>query len=109
MNKKVPSDIEIAQNCKMQHIESIAEKLKLDKDDLELYGKYKAKLPLKVIDEKKIAENHPILVTAMAPTPAGEGKSTTSIGLTEGMYKIGKQTTVVLREPSLWPVFGIKG
>ena len=109
MNKKVPSDIEIAQNCKMQHIESIAEKLKLDKDDLELYGKYKAKLPLKVIDEKKIAENHLILVTAMTPTPAGEGKTTTSIGLTEGMNKIGKQTTVVLREPSLGPVFGIKG
>lgn len=109
MNKMVPSDIEIAQNCKMQHIETIAEKLKLDKDDLELYGKYKAKLPLKVIDEKKIAENHLILVTAMTPTPAGEGKTTTSIGLTEGMNKLGKQTTVVLREPSLGPVFGIKG
>ena len=109
MNKKVPSDIEIAQGCTMQHIETIAEKLKLDKDDLELYGKYKAKLPLKVIDEKKIAENHLILVTAMTPTPAGEGKTTTSIGLTEGMNKLGKQTTVVLREPSLGPVFGIKG
>lgn len=93
----------------MQHIESIAGKLNLDKDQLELYGKYKAKLPLQVIDEKKIAAHHLILVTAMTPTPAGEGKTTTSIGLTEGMNKIGKQTTVVLREPSLGPVFGIKG
>ncbi len=109
MNKKVPSDIEIAQACTLQHIESIAEKLGLDKDDLELYGKNKAKLPLKVIDEKKIKKHHLILVTAMTPTPAGEGKTTTSIGLTEGMNKIGKQTTVVLREPSLGPVFGIKG
>jgi formate--tetrahydrofolate ligase len=109
MKKKVPSDIEIAQACQMQHIESIAEKLNLDKDQLELYGKYKAKLPLQVIDEKKIAKHHLILVTAMTPTPAGEGKTTTSIGLTEGMNKIGKQTTVVLREPSLGPVFGIKG
>lgn len=109
MMKKVQSDIEIAQNCKMQHIESIAEKLNLDKDDLELYGKYKAKLPLKLIDESKINKNHLILVTAMTPTPAGEGKTTTSIGLTEGMNKLGKQTTVVLREPSLGPVFGIKG
>lgn len=109
MNKKVPSDIEIAQNCEMRHIESIAEKINLDSDHLELYGKHKAKLPLELIDENKIAKNHLILVTAMTPTPAGEGKTTTSIGLTEGMNKIGKQTTVVLREPSLGPVFGIKG
>ena len=109
MNKKVPSDIEIAQNCEMRHINTIAEKLNLDSDHLELYGKYKAKLPLALIDESKIAKNHLILVTAMTPTPAGEGKTTTSIGLTEGMNKIGKQTTVVLREPSLGPVFGIKG
>ncbi|XOV66722.1 MAG: formate--tetrahydrofolate ligase [Fluviicola sp.] len=109
MNKKVPSDIEIAQNCEMRHIETISDKLNLDNDLLELYGKYKAKLPLSVIDEEKIAKNHLILVTAMTPTPAGEGKTTTSIGLTEGMNKIGKQTTVVLREPSLGPVFGIKG
>ncbi len=109
MNKKVPSDIEIAQNCEMRHIETIAEKLNLDSDHLELYGKYKAKLPLELIDEDKIAKNHLILVTAMTPTPAGEGKTTTSIGLTEGMNKIGKRTTVVLREPSLGPVFGIKG
>lgn len=109
MKKEVLSDIEIAQDCKLQHIEAIASKLSIDKDDLELYGKYKAKLPLKLIDEAKIAKHHLILVTAMTPTPAGEGKTTTSIGLTEGMNKIGKQTTVVLREPSLGPVFGIKG
>ena len=109
MKKKVLSDIEIAQNCKMKHIEEIASKVNIDKDDLELYGKYKAKLPLKLIDDKKIKNNHLILVTAMTPTPAGEGKTTTSIGLTEGLNKIGKKTTVVLREPSLGPVFGIKG
>jgi len=103
------TDIEIAQACEMQHIESIATKIGIDKDDLELYGKYKAKLPLKLIDEKKIKAHHLVLVTAMTPTPAGEGKTTTSIGLTEGLNKIGKQTTVVLREPSLGPVFGIKG
>ena len=109
MNKNVPTDIEIAQQCEMRHIETIADKLHLNSDHLELYGKYKAKLPLQIIDEEKIAKNHLILVTAMTPTPAGEGKTTTSIGLTEGMNKIGKQTTVVLREPSLGPVFGIKG
>ncbi|MFZ9029405.1 MAG: formate--tetrahydrofolate ligase [Crocinitomicaceae bacterium] len=109
MKKKFLSDIEIAQQCKMNHIKDIAAKLGIEEDDLEMYGKYKAKLPLKFIDEKKIKSNHLILVTAMTPTPAGEGKTTTSIGLTEGMNKIGKKTTVVLREPSLGPVFGIKG
>lgn len=109
MKNKVLSDIEIAQAAKMQHISEIAGKLNVSDDDLELYGKYKAKLPLTLIDEKKINTHHLILVTAMTPTPAGEGKTTTSIGLTEGMNKIGKQTTVVLREPSLGPVFGIKG
>lgn len=109
MNTKVLSDIEIAQACVMTHIEKIAAKIDISPDDLELYGKYKAKLPLKLIDESKIAKNHLVLVTAMTPTPAGEGKTTTSIGLTEGLNKIGKKTTVVLREPSLGPVFGIKG
>jgi formate--tetrahydrofolate ligase len=109
MKKKFLSDIEIAQACKMNHIKETAANLGIDEDDLEMYGKYKAKLPLKFIDEKKIKSNHLILVTAMTPTPAGEGKTTTSIGLTEGMNKIGKKTTVVLREPSLGPVFGIKG
>ena len=109
MNKKVLSDIEIAQAATLEHIRLIAEKLNIQEDDLELYGKFKAKLPLSLIDEKAIKKHHLILVTAMTPTPAGEGKTTTSIGLTEGMNKIGKQTTVVLREPSLGPVFGIKG
>jgi len=103
------SDIEIAQAVKMQHIKDIAAKLNINEDDLELYGKFKAKLPLTLIDESKIKTNHLVLVTALTPTPAGEGKTTTSIGLTEGMNKIGKKTTVVLREPSLGPVFGIKG
>lgn len=106
---KFPSDIEIAQSNEMVHVSDIASKLTIDHDSLELYGKYKAKLPLSIIDEKKIAKNNLILVTALTPTPAGEGKTTTSIGLTEGMNKIGKQATVVLREPSLGPVFGIKG
>lgn len=106
---KFPSDIEIAQRNQMVHINEIATKLKIDLDDLELYGKYKAKLPLSIIDEKKVAKNNLVLVTALTPTPAGEGKTTTSIGLTEGLNRIGKQATVVLREPSLGPVFGIKG
>jgi formate--tetrahydrofolate ligase len=103
------SDIEIAQNQKLIHIKKIAKKLGIDEDDLEMYGKYKAKLPLKLINEEKIKENNLILVTAITPTPAGEGKTTVSIGLNEGLNKIGKQAMVVLREPSLGPVFGIKG
>jgi formate--tetrahydrofolate ligase len=109
MKNKVLSDIEIAQAAEMQHINKIAETLKIKEDDLELYGKYKAKLPLSLIDEKKMESNHLILVTAMTPTPAGEGKTTISIGLTDGLNKIGSKATVVLREPSLGPVFGIKG
>jgi formate--tetrahydrofolate ligase len=103
------SDIEIAQAAKLRPIKEIAAKLGINEDDLELYGKYKAKLPLNLIDEEKIKKSKLILVTAMTPTPAGEGKTTVSIGLTEGLNKIGKKTTVVLREPSLGPVFGIKG
>ncbi|MCU4175339.1 formate--tetrahydrofolate ligase [Marinilabiliaceae bacterium N1Y90] len=103
------SDLEIAQAASMQHISNIAKKLNISEDDLELYGKYKAKIPLHLIDEDIVAQNNLILVTALTPTPAGEGKTTVSIGLTEGLNKIGKQATVVLREPSLGPVFGIKG
>ncbi|MCD8399046.1 formate--tetrahydrofolate ligase [Tenacibaculum finnmarkense] len=103
------SDIEIAQAKELQHIKHIATKLNVKEDDLEMYGKYKAKLPLNLIDEEKIAKNNLVLVTALTPTPAGEGKTTVSIGLTEGLNKIDKQATVVLREPSLGPVFGIKG
>ena len=103
------TDIHIAQSAKIEHIKNIASKLGLNEDDLEMYGKYKAKLPLFLMDKKNIAKSSLILVTAMTPTPAGEGKTTTSIGLTEGLNKIGKKTCVVLREPSLGPVFGIKG
>ncbi len=103
------SDIEIAKSVKPERIKKIAKKLGVDSDELEPYGKYKAKLPLHLIDEKKIVKNHLVLVTALTPTPAGEGKTTVSVGLTDGLNKIGKQATVVLREPSLGPVFGIKG
>ncbi len=103
------SDIEIAQSANIKPIVNIAKQLNISEDDLELYGKYKAKLPLKLIDEEKIKKAKLILVTAITPTPAGEGKTTTSIGLTQALNKIGKKTTVVLREPSLGPVFGIKG
>ncbi|MRT94619.1 formate--tetrahydrofolate ligase [Ancylomarina sp. 16SWW S1-10-2] len=103
------SDLEIAQASQMKLITKIAHKLNINEDDLELYGKYKAKLPLHLIDNKKANDSNLILVTALTPTPAGEGKTTVSIGLTEGLNKIGKQATVVLREPSLGPVFGIKG
>lgn len=109
MATEVLTDIQIAQAAKLDHIRNIASKLNISEDDLEMYGKYKAKIPLKLIDQSKIQQNNLILVTALTPTPAGEGKTTTSIGLTEGMNKIGKKTTVVLREPSLGPVFGIKG
>ena len=103
------SDIEIAQAKKLKHVTSIAHKIGVNEDDIEMYGKYKAKLPLHLLDEEKAANNNLILVTALTPTPAGEGKTTVSIGLTEGLNKIGKQAAVVLREPSLGPVFGIKG
>ncbi|MDF1698168.1 MAG: formate--tetrahydrofolate ligase [Saprospiraceae bacterium] len=103
------TDIEIAQASALIHIKEIAQKLNIEEDDLEMFGKYKAKLPLDLIDPSKVDASNLILVTAMTPTPAGEGKTTTSIGLTEGMSKIGKKVCVVLREPSLGPVFGIKG
>ena len=109
METKVLSDIEIAQAAKLEHIRTIAEQLGIGEDDIEMYGKYKAKLPLSLLKPDKIKQSNLVLVTALTPTPAGEGKTTTSIGLTEGLNKIGKKTTVVLREPSLGPVFGIKG
>ncbi|MEM9390880.1 MAG: formate--tetrahydrofolate ligase [Bacteroidota bacterium] len=103
------TDLEIAQSAKPNHIREIAGNLKIDEDKLEMYGGVKAKLPLDLIDDGKVEKGNLILVTAMTPTPAGEGKTTTSIGLTEGLNKIGKKAIVVLREPSLGPVFGIKG
>lgn len=103
------TDIEIAKQVTLAPIAEIASKLDIPADDLELYGKYKAKLPLSLIDEDKMKGKKLILVTAISPTPAGEGKTTVSIGLSDGLTRIGKKTAVVLREPSLGPVFGIKG
>jgi len=103
------SDLEIAQAASMQPIRNIAHNLGIEEDGIEMYGRYKAKLPLNLIDEEKAGNGKMVLVTAITPTPAGEGKTTTSIGLTEGLNQIGEQAMVVLREPSLGPVFGIKG
>lgn len=104
-----PSDLEIAQSAKLKPIKEIAARLNIAEENLELYGNYKAKLPLQLFNEERFRKSKLILVTAMTPTPAGEGKTTTSIGLCEGMNRIGKNTVVVLREPSLGPVFGMKG
>jgi formate--tetrahydrofolate ligase len=106
---RMKQDIEIVQEAKIKPIVEIAEMLGIKADDLELYGKYKAKIPLRYIDEERIKNSRLILVTAITPTPAGEGKTTTSIGLAQALNKLGKKATVVLREPSLGPVFGIKG
>ena len=103
------TDIEIANTVKLKPITEIAKKLGIDPEVIGLYGKYKAKLPLDLIQPARMQGKHLILVSAISPTPAGEGKTTISIGLTEGLNRIGKKTTVVLREPSLGPVFGIKG
>ena len=103
------TDQDIAKQIQLKDIRLIAKKLGLNEDDIEMYGKYKAKLPQSKIDQSKVNQSNLILVTAISPTPAGEGKTTMSIGLSEGLNKLGKQTTVVLREPSLGPVFGIKG
>lgn len=103
------TDIEIANSVKKSPIADIAAKVGIDADDIEMYGKYKAKLPLNLINYNKISQSKLILVTAISPTPAGEGKTTVSIGLADGLSRIGKKTMAVLREPSLGPVFGIKG
>ena len=105
----MPTDIDIARQVKLKPITEIATQLKVPVEQIEQYGQYKAKLPLSLIGEEKVKACNMILVTAISPTPAGEGKTTMSIGLTQGLNRIGKQTTVVLREPSLGPVFGIKG
>lgn len=104
------TDIEIAQQAKMLKVGEIAAKLGISEEEIEPYGHYKAKLSQKLFDRvKDNKDGKLILVTAINPTPAGEGKTTTSVGLCEGMNKIGKKTCVALREPSLGPVFGIKG
>lgn len=104
------TDVEIAQSAKMKPISEIAKKVGLEDDDLELYGKYKAKIAFEAINR---LENNPdgklILVTAINPTPAGEGKTTTMIGLSQALNKLGKKSVVAMREPSLGPCFGIKG
>ena len=104
------SDIEIAQEAQMVHIREVAAKLDIPEDDLELYGKYKAKLSdelIRRVSDRK--DGKLILVTAINPTPAGEGKTTTSVGLGEAFGRLGKRAVIALREPSLGPCFGIKG
>ena len=103
------SDIEIAQQCEMKPITEIAKGAGIDEKYIEQYGKYKAKLDLSLLNESDRQNGKLVLVTAITPTPAGEGKTTTTIGLADGMKRIGKSVAVALREPSLGPVFGIKG
>ena len=104
------SDIQIAQEAKMEPIVKIAEKLNLSEDDIELYGKYKCKISLDVLNNNKDKRDGKlVLVTAINPTPAGEGKSTVTVGLGQALCKTGKKAVIALREPSLGPVFGVKG
>ena len=103
------SDIEIARKAKKQNIKEIAVKLNLKENDLRPYGHHIAKIDLKSIDNLPEKKSKLILVTAISPTPAGEGKTTTSVGLHDGLCKIGKKSIVCLREPSLGPSFGMKG
>ena len=103
------TDLEIAKQAELKYISIIANKLGLKSEEIEMYGQYKAKIPLSKINLKKAQDSNLILVTAISPTPAGEGKTTISIGLSEGLNQLGKDSVVVLREPSLGPVFGIKG
>ena len=103
------TDIEIAQECQMKHIREIAAAAHVDEKYLEQYGNYKAKIDLSLLEESDRPDGKLILVTAITPTPAGEGKTTTTIGLADGLRRIGKDVTVALREPSLGPVFGVKG
>ncbi len=103
------TDIEIAQSCQMRPIQEIAAAAHVDEKYIDLYGKYKAKIDLALLKETERKDGKLVLVTAITPTPAGEGKTTTTIGLADGLKRIGKDVTVALREPSLGPVFGIKG
>ena len=103
------SDIEIAQQCAMRPIGQIAEKAHIEDKYLEQYGRYKAKVDLSLLKDSPRSEGKLVLVTAITPTPAGEGKTTTTIGLADGLRRIGKEAVVAMREPSLGPVFGVKG
>ena len=104
------TDLEIAQEATLKPILEVAQKIDIDEDDLEYYGKYKAKLNLDILKKNENKKDGKlILVTAINPTKAGEGKSTTTVGLGDGLNRIGKKTVIALREPSLGPVFGLKG
>lgn len=108
-NETYKSDIEIAQSAKMLPICEVAKQCGIDLDLIENYGKYKAKIDYAPVLEKGGEKGKLVLVTAITPTPAGEGKTTTTIGLADGLRRIGKNAMVALREPSLGPVFGVKG
>lgn len=103
------SDIEIAQECTMAPITEVAAKAGIDDRYLEQYGKYKAKINYSLLKESEAPDGKLVLVTAINPTPAGEGKTTTTVGLADGLRKIGKKSVAALREPSLGPIFGVKG
>ena len=103
------TELEIARECQLQSIERIAEKIDIPTEELENYGKYIAKVPLKLIDEKRVKKSNLILVTAISPTKAGIGKTTVSIGLSMAMNRLGHKSVLALREPSLGPCFGMKG
>ena len=103
------SDIEISQETKLKNILEIAKSLNIDEKHVEQQGKYKAKINLELLNKNTNKQGKIILVTAINPTPAGEGKTTTSIGLADSLKRIGKSVTLALREPSLGPVFGVKG
>ena len=103
------TDIEIAQAAQPLEIREIADLAGVDQEYLELYGNYKAKVDYRLLKESQAQDGKLILVTAINPTPAGEGKTTTTVGLADGLKRLGKKVTVALREPSLGPVFGVKG
>src|SRR6476660_8399732 len=103
----VPSDIEIAQRAKPRPIVDVAAEIGLGPDDLDLYGKYKAKIPIEIA--QRPIKGRLVLVTAVNPTPAGEGKSTVTVGLTQALKRLGYNALMCMREPSLGPVFGVKG
>src|SRR5580658_3277783 len=103
----VPSDIEIAQRARPRHITDVAAEIGLSADDLDLYGKYKAKIPLEIAERP--IRGRLVLVTGVNPTPAGEGKSTVTVGLAQALRKLGHKALLCIREPSLGPVFGVKG
>ena len=103
------TDIEIAQSCELKPIAEIAERAHIAPEYIEQYGRYKAKISPELMEKTDRHDGKLILVTAITPTPAGEGKTTTTIGLADGLSRIGKDVTVALREPSLGPVFGVKG